>query len=74
MGVRSIVQLPSTPLSPRKEEIRRWFDATASQRAKWRQRAAFFRNANLLFSPRIIAAAHGVVCVFAHQSALNWMQ
>ena len=27
---RSIVQFSSTPLSPRKEEIRRWFDATAS--------------------------------------------
>ena len=29
---------------------------------------------NFSFSPRIVAAARGVVCVFAYQSALNWMQ
>jgi len=43
----SIVQLPSPPLSPRKEEIRRWSDATASQRAEWRRRAAFFHSEDL---------------------------
>jgi len=35
------------PLSPRKQEIRRWSDATASQRAQWRQRAAFFHSEDL---------------------------
>jgi hypothetical protein len=29
---------------------------------------------NFPFSPRIVAAARGVVCVFANQGALNWMQ
>src|SRR6516165_8110130 len=43
----SIVQLPSPPLSPRKEEIRRWSDATASERAEWRRRAAFFHSEDL---------------------------
>src|SRR6516164_8696086 len=43
----SIVQLPSPPLSPRKEEIRRWSDATASQHAEWRQHAAFFHSEDL---------------------------
>ena len=43
----SIVQLPSPLLSPRKEEIRRWSDATASQRAEWRRRAAFFHSEDL---------------------------
>src|SRR6516164_11729237 len=43
----SIVQLPSPPLSPRKGEIRRWSDATASQRAQWRRRAAFFHSEDL---------------------------
>jgi cyclopropane fatty-acyl-phospholipid synthase-like methyltransferase len=42
-----IMQLPFTPLSPRKEEIRRWSDATASQHAEWRQHAAFFHSEDL---------------------------
>ena len=42
-----IVQLPLTPLSPRKKEIRSWSDATATQRAQWRRRAAFFHSEDL---------------------------
>jgi SAM-dependent methyltransferase len=45
----SVVQLQPTPLSPRKEEIRRWSDTTASQRAEWRQRAAFFHSEDLRY-------------------------
>jgi SAM-dependent methyltransferase len=44
-----VVQLPSTVLSPGKEEIRRWSDATASQRAKWQHRAAFFHSEDLRY-------------------------
>jgi SAM-dependent methyltransferase len=43
----SVVPLPHAALSPRKEEIRRWSDMTASKRAKWRQRAAFFHSEDL---------------------------
>jgi SAM-dependent methyltransferase len=42
-----VVQLPPTVLSPGKEEIRRWSDATASRRAEWRRRAAFFHSEDL---------------------------
>jgi SAM-dependent methyltransferase len=34
-------------LSPRKEKIRRWSDATASERARWRQHAAFFHREDM---------------------------
>src|SRR5437763_6088273 len=44
-----VVQLPPTVLSPVKEEIRRWSDATASQRAQWRRRAAFFHSEDLQY-------------------------
>ena len=36
-------------VSPRKDEIRRWSDATASQRARWRERAAFFHREDLRY-------------------------
>jgi SAM-dependent methyltransferase len=42
-----VVQLSPASLSPRKEEIRRWSDAAASKRARWRQRAAFFHSEDL---------------------------
>jgi SAM-dependent methyltransferase len=42
-----VAQLSPTALSPRKEEIRRWSDAAASKRARWRQRAAFFHSEDL---------------------------
>jgi SAM-dependent methyltransferase len=42
-----VAQLPSPELSPRKEEIRRWSDATASERSRWRRRAAFFHSEDL---------------------------
>jgi SAM-dependent methyltransferase len=44
-----VVQLPSTVLSPGNEEIRHWSDATASQRAEWRKRAAFFHSEDLRY-------------------------
>ena len=37
----------SSALSPRKEAIRRQSDATASERARWRRRAAFFHSEDL---------------------------
>jgi SAM-dependent methyltransferase len=43
----SVVQLSPASLSPRKQEIRRRSDATASDRAKWRRRAAFFHGEDL---------------------------
>src|SRR6516225_8455308 len=39
--------MPYATLSPRKEEIRRGSDTTASKRAEWRQRAAFFHSEDL---------------------------
>jgi SAM-dependent methyltransferase len=42
-----IANSSAATLSPRKEEIRRWSDATASQRARWRERAAFFHGEDL---------------------------
>ncbi len=45
----NVVQLPPTLVPPRKEEIRRWFEATASQRVAWRQRAAFFHSEDLRY-------------------------
>jgi len=45
----SVAQLSSTPLSPRKQEIRRRFDASAAERARWRRRAAFFHDEDLRY-------------------------
>jgi SAM-dependent methyltransferase len=42
-----VMQLPPTVLSPGKEENRCWRDATASERTKWRKRAAFFHSEDL---------------------------
>jgi len=39
----------SPTLSPRKEDIRRRSDATASERAQWRRRGAFFHGEDLRF-------------------------
>jgi SAM-dependent methyltransferase len=36
-------------LSARKQEIHRWSDATASERAEWRRRAAFFHSEDLRY-------------------------
>jgi SAM-dependent methyltransferase len=41
-------------LSPRKHKIRSWFDATASERARWRQRAAFFHSEDLHYLKLLI--------------------
>jgi SAM-dependent methyltransferase len=43
----NVVQVSPAALSPRKEEIRRRSDASASERAGWRQRAAFFHGEDL---------------------------
>lgn len=49
-SVRNLTEtsLAATP-SARKQEIRRQSDASASERAKWRQRAAFFHAEDLRF-------------------------
>jgi hypothetical protein len=52
----AVVQLPSTVLSLGMEEIRRWSDVTASQRARWRKRAAFFHSEDLHY------LAHPLIC------------
>ena len=44
-----IMQTSLTVLSPRKDEVRRRSDATAAQRARWRQRAAFFHQEDLRY-------------------------
>ena len=44
-----VAQLPSKALSVRKQEIRRWSDASASERALWRRRAAFFHSEDLRY-------------------------
>ena len=41
--------VPSAPLSLHKEEVRRHADASAAERAKWRQRAKFFHGEDLHF-------------------------
>jgi len=43
----SVAQASPATLSPRKDEIRRQSDATASERAEWRRRAAFFHGEDL---------------------------
>jgi SAM-dependent methyltransferase len=45
----SVAQVSSAPLSPRKEAVRRLSDATASERASWRRRAAFFHGEDLRY-------------------------
>jgi hypothetical protein len=45
----SVVRSSSATLSPRKQEIRRSFDATAAERASWRRRAAFFHSEDLRY-------------------------
>jgi SAM-dependent methyltransferase len=45
----SVVQLSPATLSPRKQEIRRRSDAAASERARWRERAAFFHSEDLRY-------------------------
>src|SRR6516162_10335233 len=45
----SVVQLSPTVLSPGKKEIRCRSDATASERARWRQRAAFFHSEDVRY-------------------------
>src|SRR5260370_38367512 len=47
LGLVQDFVMPYATLSPRKEEIRRWSDTTASKRARWRQRAAFFHSEDL---------------------------
>jgi SAM-dependent methyltransferase len=47
LGLVQDFVMPYATLSPRKEEIRRWSDTTASKRAEWRQRAAFFHGEDL---------------------------
>jgi SAM-dependent methyltransferase len=50
----STAQLPPATLSPRKQEIRRSFDATASERAEWRSRASFFHGEDLRYLKFVI--------------------
>src|SRR5579863_9218773 len=41
--------VPSATLSVHKEEVRRYANASAAERAKWRQRAAFFHSEDMQF-------------------------
>jgi SAM-dependent methyltransferase len=49
-----VAQLPPKALSVRKQEIRRWSDASASERALWRRRAAFFHSEDLRYIKSLI--------------------
>ena len=40
----AVIRESSSALSPRKEEVRRRSDASASERAQWRRRGAFFHG------------------------------
>jgi SAM-dependent methyltransferase len=50
----SMAQSPPATLSPRKQEIRRSFDASASERAEWRGRASFFHSEDLRYLKFVI--------------------
>jgi SAM-dependent methyltransferase len=49
-----LVSVAPAVLSPRKDKIRCWFDATASERARWRRRAAFFHSEDLHYLKLLI--------------------
>ena len=56
-----LAQSSPAALSPRKQKIRRWFDASASERTRWRRRAEFFHSEDLNYLKFLIPQGMRVI-------------